>query len=1142
MKHPIARPLIGSLGRIFLLLCAVMTAFSQIDRGNVEGLITDQSGAVIPGAKVQVIGIDTNSTLELATNSEGLYIVPNVPQGKYRIVVQKEGFATVTREPVEVRPSVRTRVDLTLQPGTVSESVTVSTEAPMLDTTPIANGAGLKGDQIQELPFISNGGTKRDVSQYLNYLPPTYSGAGTTEIFVDGAPATELIVGMAGRMDEVGPSVETVGEMNVVSNAFNAEYGGFANSFTNVTVRSGNNDVHGSVFNHVSNDAFNARSFFQPKKMPYRQNEGGFTFSGPLVLPHIYNGRNKTFFFGSLGWFFSRYGAGGALMTIPTQGFMKGDFSGLLNNGAQVPVFDPASAASDGTRSQFPGNVIPSTRITSFGKLMQQYMPTPTLPGITNNFNSMTPGAYWPMMNTWLPLIKVDHSISDKQKITGSYTYQYRPRVLQQNGMTKVPAYGQAQTNPLDYTTDQIANSWKIRLNDNYIVTPTMINYVALSFDRYYNQEFNKTTGQGWDQKLGITGIPSDDGAFAPISFTGGLTSPGAWGRGWHQNWHDVRYSIIENLTWVNGKHSMKFGTEIDRDIINDQNTSTAAGSFQFSNRMTSQPNNTAQVANWGNSYASFLLGAVNQASATMAPYWGLRRIRYGLFAQDEWHATRKLTLSYGLRWDFDPPFSEVHNQMSSFQANLANPGAGGRLGALGFIGTGAGRIGGDFQDSWKKGFGPRLGIAYQLDAKTVVRLSAGIYHGMSGNGTSASTAGFGNTPSFTSADQATPLYYLEGGTFPQTFQRPPLIDPSFLNGQAITLIPRDGTRLPETYSWTIGIQREMLKGTTVELNYIGNHSVHTGFSANFNYMPIDNLKYGSTLTKSITSPEAVAAGFTSPYASFATQTGANTVYQSLRPYPQYTGVTTGGFGAAATSPNGQTKYNSLQAKATKRMSKGLTLFGYVTWAKSFTLATAQYPGTRYMQMDNLSALTFSTSWTYELPFGKGKSVLDTNSKAVNAIVSGWKVNGLVRYASGLPLSITGAAGTMSSIGYGQWATAVSGVSPYATTNPRQFDPATSKYLNAAAFASTTGFNFGNIAPNASWVRGFWSKQESVTLGRIFRIREKASFDFSMDAMNPFNFHRWSNPSTNLVSATTFGKVTAAGDGRLVQFNGTLKF
>jgi hypothetical protein len=489
------------------MLFAAMPAFCQLDRGNIEGLVIDQSGAVVPGAKVQVIRVDTNSALELATNSEGLFVLPNLPQGTYRVVVQKEGFATATREPVEVRPSVRTRVDITVQPGTVAESVTVSTEAPMLDTTPIANTAGLKGDQIQELPFISNNGTKRDVSSYLNYLPPTYSGAGTTEIFVDGAPATQLIVGMAGRMDEVGPAVETVGEMNVVANAFNAEYGGFANSFTNVTVRSGNNDLHGSVYHHVSNDAFNARSFFQPKKMPYRQNEGGFTFSGPLVLPHIYNGRNKTFFFGSLGWFFSRYGAGGSLMTIPTQDFMKGDFSGL-----GAPVFDPATTVSDGKggyqRTQFPNNVIPETRITAFAKSMRQYMPTPTLPGITNNFNSIAPGAnMWPMMNTWLPMIKVDHSVSDKQKITASYNYQKRPRVLQQGGMTRVPAFGSDQTNPLDYTTDQIANSWKVRLNDNYILTPTMINYVALSFDRYYNQEFNKTTGQGWDRKLGILGI-----------------------------------------------------------------------------------------------------------------------------------------------------------------------------------------------------------------------------------------------------------------------------------------------------------------------------------------------------------------------------------------------------------------------------------------------------------------------------------------------------------------------------------------------------------------------------------------------------------------------------------------------------------
>ena len=1140
MTNTRVRPAMIWLGRILLLLLVVAPAFSQLDRGNIEGLVTDPSGAIVPGAKVQVIQMETNSPLDYVTNSEGLFVAPNLTPANYKVVVQKEGFASVTREGIEIRPNNRTRVDVQLQTGSLSESITVSTDAPLLDTTPIAHGAGMKEEVLKELPIISSGGTKRDIASYLAFLPPTYNGAGTTEIFIDGAPATQLIVGMNGRLDEVGPMIESVGEVNVIANAFNAEYGGFANSFTNVVVKSGNNDLHGSIYNHTSNDFFNARSFFQGPIMRYRQNEGGIDLSGPLVLPKIYNGRNKTFVYGSLGWFFNRYGFGGSLMTIPTPAFAQGDFSGLVNaTGAQLPIFDPATTVPVGTsyqRTQFPGNVIPQTRITTWGKLMQQYMPKPDLPGLTNNYYSKTSGNYWPMMNTWLPLVKVDHSISDKQKIMASYTYQYRPRVLHQNGYTEAARIGEKQTNPLDYQTDQIANSWKIRLNDNYIVTPTMINYISLSFDRYYNQEFNKTTGQGWDKKLGITGFENDDGAFPATSFGGGYTSPGGWGRGWHQNWHDVRYSIVENLSWVRGNHSMKFGMEVDRDIINDQNTGNAAGSFSFNARSTSQPNNTANVSTWGNSYASFLLGAVSSANTAYAPYWGLRRVRYGLFAQDEFHATRKLTLSYGLRWDFDPPFSEVHNQMSSFLPGIVNPLAGGLKGGLAFIGSGPGRCNCNFQDSWKKGFGPRLGLAYQLDQKTVIRVSGGIYHSMSGNGTSVPTSGFGVNPSFSSSDSNLPLYYIETGTFPQNFMRPPLLDPSFLNGQSTNMIPRKGTRLPETYSWNFSIQREVFRGTTLELTYTGSKNVHTASSSNLNYRETDIIQYGSTLLQPITSPLAIAAGFKEPFPGFANQTGANTVLQAIKPYPQFTGVSVGG---SASDPVGQNKNNQFQARANKRMSRGMTVSGWVDWSKNFSMGTALTPTSRQWNFGGGSAVQLSANWTYDLPFGKGK--LGTNIRAINAIIEGWKINGYVRYSSGGTLGVSGSSGDLGRVGFSQRATIVPGVPMTLETNPRKFDPVNSRYLNAAAWTVTTGWDWGNMPGNPSWLRGFWGKSESLTAGRMFRLRERMVLDFSMDATNPFNFHRWGGPSGSLTSAN-FGKVTSAQPGRLVQFNGSLRF
>jgi hypothetical protein len=246
----------------------------------------------------------------------------------------------------------------------------------------------------------------------------------------------------------------------------------------------------------------------------------------------------------------------------------------------------------------------------------------------------------------------------------------------------------------------------------------------------------------------------------------------------------------------------MKFGFEIDRDRINRFFQGGAAGIFTFTNSMTSQPN-SGSFGLWGSSYASFLLGAVGTATADIAPAWGARFIRYGVFAQDEWRATPKLTVSYGLRWDYDPPFSEVQNKISSFQPDLPNPGAGGRLGALAFIGSGTGRVGGDFQERWKKGFGPRLGLAYQANSKTVVRASGGIYYANSGNSAVPPTFGFGNTPSFSSPDGYTPLYYLGSGTFPQDFARPPVLDPSFRNGQSINYVPRTGTRLPQTVNWS---------------------------------------------------------------------------------------------------------------------------------------------------------------------------------------------------------------------------------------------------------------------------------------------------------------------------------------------------
>jgi hypothetical protein len=1134
---------------LFLLLMAA-PAWAQIDRGTIVGLVKDQSGAVIPNAKVQIIQIATNNTYDLTTNAEGLYIAPNLPASTYRVVIQAPGFAAFSREPVEVRARVEARVDAVLKVGAPTEKITVTADAPLLDTAPVNNSVALQTKMIEDLPLIV-AGTKRDITSFLNNLPgttsantfvPSVNGSqfGQTEAFIDGAPASERI--FKGGISENGPMIEQVGEVSVVTSAFNAEYGGFGNWFTNITIKSGTNELHGSVFNHLGNDVLNARSFFAPKRTKYRQNEGGFTLGGPVVIPHVYDGRNKTFFFGSLGWFFSRVGSGGSIITIPTQAFINGDFSGLVNAaGNQIPIFDPATTQPDGkggyVRTQFQGNKIPANRISPMAKAIVAYIPPTDLAGAFNNFYDHK-APTWPYYNTWTPLIKIDHSISNKQKLQGSFTAQRRPRLLWGNpgsGLGDVPKWGEPQKNPLDWITDQVANSWKIRVSHDYVFSPRLLSHFTLAVDSYYNLGYNKTRNQGWLNKMGLAGIPADNGSFPQISFSGGTGSPVQFGRAYDEDWHDRRYSIYENLSWINGKHSMKFGFSFEKDTMYHNMQSNASGTFAFSNSMTSQQGSS--YGSWGSSFASFLLGEVSSVSAYIPVATNHAVTRYAAYAQDEWRATPALTVSYGLRWDVNLPVSEAENKMSSFQPNLTNPGAGGRPGALGFAGAGSGRVGDNFQDTWLRGFGPRLGIAYQISPKMVMRASSGVYYGstqMSGNAPSPSSQGFSASVGFSSPDAYTPLYNVATGTFPQSFVRPPAMDPSFLNGQAIQFTPRTGTRLPQTLSWTLSIQREVLRNLSVEAVYLGSRSTHLGFNQNYNFMPISGLQYGSLLLQSITSAAAVAAGFKSPYPGFENQRGANTVYQSLRPYPQFTSVTNG----PIQDPVGQQKFNSLQIKANRRFSQGLSVLGWFTWSKGFSYAKDQYPGYWIWQLDANPAAAFGFSWTYELPFGSGK--LSTGSKIANAVLHGWKINGSLRYNSGAPLGIGAAAGQLGAIGYSQRGNAVPGVSPYLVTNPREFTPS-SKYLNYAAFTTSTGFNFGNLAPVLSWVRGFWGKQEALTIGRLFRLHERLQLDISVDATNPFNFHRWGNPNTSLTSAA-FGTVTTTSDGRIMQVNAVVRF
>ena len=1157
---------------IVLAALSVTTAFAQIDRGTIKGSVTDPTGAIVPEAKIQVIQVGTSSTIDLVSDSQGLYNLPNLPAATYRVTASKEGFKTSVREPVEVRPTVQVQVDFKLDIGAVSETVQVTGEAPILDVSTTNNVSGLDNEQLHELPNVLVG-TKRIITQFLQNLPG-YNGGGTfgarangaqagnTEVFIDGARASEQI--SRGAVDENSPMMEQVGDINVVTNAFNAEYGGFGSWFTTATIKSGTNDLHGSVFDHFSNSVFNAKNYFSTRVTPLNQHEGGFTVGGPVVIPHLYNGRNKTFFFASLGLFYSRQGGQGNLISVPIPALINGDFRKLLGGSgcnASDPstaskctglIYDPATTRLSGNafvRDPFQCNgvlnVICPNRISPVTAKIVPFLPAPdpdlAANGITNNFHSRA-AATWPYYNTYVPLIKVDQNLSNKQKISVMYTNQVRHRELWQGGFVPKAIWGATQTNPLDYQADQIANSWKVRINHDYIISNNLLNHFTYGADRYINREPNKTNGQNWDQRLGITGIPNDSGAFPAIAFSGGTGVSNNYGRAFTQNWWELNTSYIESLTWNRGSHNMKFGGEIGTTGINNYQLGAAAGSFSFSSATTS----SGSANSGGNSFASFLLGQVSSVNARIPVEVGVRFRRYGVFAQDEWRTTPKLTLSYGLRWDYQPPYFEVNNKFSSLDPTLANPGAGGRPGALAFAGQTYGR---SFQAKWRKGFGPRAGFAYQINEKSLVRASTGIYYATIANGTTLSPAGYSATPTFTSANGFDPIMNWGTQPFPQNFARPPIKDPSSLNGQAITLVPNNGDRLPQILSWTVGIERQLARNLAAEVSYLGNHSTHLAMptaASSINVVPIQYLSLGNTLNLPITSPAAAAAGFTSPFPAFANQLGANTVAQSLKPFPQYTSVDMN----QALLPEGQSKYNSLQLKVTKRSSSGWSAMAFLTWSKQITNSAVtgqvQYPLARTFTIDPLVVpLVFSSSWTYELPFGKGRKSAGSDSPIVSRLISGWRVNGFVRYTSGAPLLIT-TTNTLAALGYpGKLADFVPGAPRKLVTNPRNFNPGSgstaSKYLNPAAFAAPGTFQLGNTGGYLGNVRGFTQKQEAVTFGKSTKLTERVTFELTADMNNPFNFVRWNDPATN-ISSSNFGTVTGAQASRAVQINGSIKF
>jgi hypothetical protein len=1097
--------------------------FGQGDLATLVGTVLDQKGASIPQA---ILTVTNRETLV-----EGNYRIPNLKYGAYRVTVEQAGFKSTTRDNVSLSVGQTLRLDFSLPVGTVSESITISGTPPLLQTDTSELSTAITTEQFHQLP-LQVAGDRRSPEMFMFLAPgvtasngPNGSGApgvgyfqvnggpsDSSEVLLDGASAR--VASISGDFQSFTPSADAIGEFRLITNGYSAEYGRTGGGITSFSIKSGTNTTHGSLFEFLRNDKLDARGFFQTTRPQTRQNEYGGTVGGPVLIPKVYNGKNRTFFFVTLSGFRNRPGPPQQLLTLPRGDFRTGNFSQYTDSsGNVIPIYDPTTSRPDPSnpaatiRTPFPGNVIPANRISKVAAATVALLPQLTYPNLIN-FNTLAAGSATANKDAYT--FKLDHNISDRNSVSLSFN-----RVLM-NYITGPPLLPQ----PFSQNAHAQPNTVLARLSDNYTFSPNLVNHATFAVNREQTSTTGLSFGTGnqWPQMIGLSGVLQNFFPAITFSTDGQQNLSASFGTMGGFN----SYLYNDTLSWNRGRHSLKFGFDIRREQLNELNFANSSGTYGFSKLETGLPGNS----NSGYAFASFLLGAADTGSLSLPLDLGTRFHYYSAFVQDDFRISSKLTL---------------------------NLGAGGIPGALIFAGSGTGRTGqSSFSDTDYKAFAPRVGLAYQIASRTVIRAGYGISYlpgtlNGGGGGSPAYTLGFTAKPTFSSADQGiTPAFYLDNG-FPQNFSRPPFIDPTFANGQNVYFVPKDNGRLPYMQNWSLNVQRELTSNMVLDVAYSASKGTRLLADNIFSLNQLDPkyLALGNLLNASITSPQAQAAGIGAPFAGFSSLWGTRaTVGQALRPFPQYNTVT------YVQPPAGNSTYNSLQAKLEKRFSKGLLFLASYTWSKNLTDTGAN--GQTFLEESgedqynrrlekslspNDIPQVFAFSAVYELPFGPGKAFLNTG-RVLGKIVGGWQMGSVLHYQSGLPLALS-VTNTTGLFNLAERPNRVLG-------QPVQLsfsDPATSLYANPAAFSVPAPFTIGNAPRTLGDLRGPGFENEDVALWKDTVIAEKFKIRLRAEAFNVSNRVVFAAPSLNLSTLSQFGRISSqANNPRQMQVSVKFEF
>jgi hypothetical protein len=1245
-----------------IVILAGAVAFAQSNQGTITGTISDPGGAVIPAAQIEVRNTDTGVVFSGGTSSTGNYVI-QVPAGVYQITVNVPGFKKFVEQNIQVVVATDTRTDVKLELGSSTEQVTVTDTAPLLKTESGEMSQVVDSKDVTELPVltISGGGYAGATAMgnirnplQATLLLPGVAFANDMELVVNGLPSNSETIRIEGQ-DSTGTlwkvyqqrsqtmSVEAVQEVNVQTSNFAAEYGQAGGGYFNFQMKSGSNQLHGSVYDYFVNSGLNAGLPFtdagtqnpakegQHIRNVIRRNDYGVTLGGPIRLPKIYNGTNKTFFFFNFEQYRENQQIANGIMTVPTAAYRAGDFatSGctnfngntntcnvpaqtLTNGGAPVvdpagqtllygEIFDPTTThiVNGATvRNPFQNNSIPMSRFDSTSMAILAMLPMPNAPGIINNY--ITP-AYTNFTHTTDFSFKIDHSLTSNMKLSGYYN-DYGWNSPNANGFSVATnAFsGAAPTGYRDKTArvnfdDSLRPTLLLHIGIGYLhqhepTVPQTFNENSLGMHGYYDENLFPTIfGMGGvaaastAPTLPATGGWACSSSGAPCGATTLFANTNGVGGAFETQLYEEKTTANTGLTWVHGNHIFKFGGETTIEGYPNISNWRANGTFNFSNAETSDPWQNGQSMNLlngtGFNFASFLLGTPDTFQLSPPNASKLGNHFYGLYAQDSWKVTRKLTVDYGLRYDFQTYLNEQYGRMQEISWSTPNPTVGGLLGEGIYQGDGTGQCDCQFSHNYKYAFGPRVGAAYQINPKTVLRAGAGVMYGttQTPQGLSYGVAdyysytpqGYGISPMPLGLSGPNPYPNLtypnfSPGKYP--LEVGGLLPPS---NPAIFFDPE--SRPPRILQWSLGIQRELQKDIVVEASYVGNREVWGAATyedqiASNSLTPAILAAHGlslsnpadlALLTDRLNNPAAIAAGFGPAYPGMPLTT---TVAQSIRPAPQFTAPTAVDLGP----PIGKTWYDSLQTKGTKRFSHGLQMQASFVWAKGLVNGTGAEAGNittlagipAYNDIYNyginkqlnqlVRPLATIISGTYVTPKFRAENA---GMKLTSLVTRDWQIGFLLRYQSGslieTPLSNNELNLDLERASPTFW-NYVPGVNPLAVNpNCGCFNPQTTSALNPKAWTDAPAGTFGVSAPYYNGYR--WQRQpgESLSLGRNFRVGKEGRYQVSIRAefQNIFNRLFLSAPATggtaNPSSANnSVGGVNTGGYGYIATVGG----